>query len=265
MNVTSSSSVRIQEVSIEILKSRAGVGRRRRRRKRVSFQTTCPSIQHSLPGDTTTTTTSLEDIRSRWYSSEELQSSREDARLCLQALQAVQGRLECVDTSRYCLRGMEKFANVQAKIQTQRIHTDSILQQQSRSSTDRSSGVCPEQLAALSRYLTQPSREQAHRFALLCAQELVEEEEQAASALLSFSKGKEEESPGWMSPASAPTSSYQPPNPSVSPCLLLQQVPHRRPRSCLEPDKEELSRKKARHESSVPLPTTKLFPRQVAE
>lgn len=119
-----------------------------------------------------------DDIKKRWYTNEELSDCREEAKRTLEAVQAVQGKLELVD-SRFCVRGIEKFADLMAKIRTQKLVKQSILQQQRQvkreindSGDDDSSTVqttCPEQLAVLSRYLSQPSRDIAHQYALLNA------------------------------------------------------------------------------------------------
>jgi hypothetical protein len=134
----------------------------------------------------------LDELKSKWYTEQELQESREEARMCVEALIAVGGKLDHVNTAQLCLRGIEKFANVTAKARARRLLMTSILgQQQQRKrrctaphSTDPTTGTTTtitttttvessaddqEELAALSRYLSQPSRELAHSFGLLNA------------------------------------------------------------------------------------------------
>lgn len=172
-------------------------------------------ICHSAP--TTRTTTSLEELKVyRWYTSEELNASREDARQALHALQAVNGRVELVDSTKFCIRGMEQYVDVVSKVRRQQLLKRSILNAQYQSSspeeeesslstslkksTSSSSSLaslasssttsstsstgeeeaprkrcraCPEQLAAISGYLSQASRDLAHHFAVLNAQEIL--------------------------------------------------------------------------------------------
>ena len=77
--------------------------------------------------------------------------------------------------SNVCFRGIEKFRDPMAKMKTQRLVKHYILRQQQQTSK---ASCCPELLATLSRYLSQPSHEMAHRsayrLALLSAQEMME-------------------------------------------------------------------------------------------
>jgi hypothetical protein len=126
-----------------------------------------------------------EELKSKWYTEEELQESRDEARRCVEALHAAGGKLDHVNPSKFCLRGIEKFANVATKIRARQLLMTSILgqqqqqQQKRRSSMSSSSSSCcsddplpetsmrlEEELAALSRYLSQPSRDAAYSLGL---------------------------------------------------------------------------------------------------
>lgn len=125
-----------------------------------------------------------------WYSQTDLIPTREESRQTLQALQAANGEWHKVP-QHLCVRGIEKFGNLSAKIQGERILKDTILRQQflpSEPSTTTELGTdstpssrsarkraCPEQLATLSRYLSEPSRHQAHQWALVNAQDVLSE------------------------------------------------------------------------------------------
>lgn len=235
--------------------------------KRVSFESTRTRYfeqQSNSPSD---------DIKKRWYTNEELSDCREEAKRTLEALQAVQGKLELVD-SRFCLRGIEKFADLMAKIRTQKLVKQSILQQQRQQvkrvsndsgdenddDDDESSTVqttCPEQLAVLSRYLSQPSRDIAHQYALLNAREAWKEdsdtEDLASSAadtrspMVTPSKDtlphdENTCTPIWISPVPPPppstlcsfppscpikSHSTSPPPPTILPTELSSKTPRR--------------------------------------
>eukprot|EP00934_Nitzschia_sp_Nitz4_P004545 Nitzschia sp. Nitz4//scaffold18_size181773//53179//53919//NITZ4_001908-RA/size181773-processed-gene-0.227-mRNA-1//-1//CDS//3329539990//4535//frame0 len=119
---------------------------------------------------TTAPATPLDQKRAFWYSSEDLVASREEAKLALQALQAANGRVECVSPE-HCTRGLEKFVDAMAKVQGQRVLKESVLRQQLMTHPKK---PCPEELAAVSRYLSQPCKEQAYHFAILNAIEVLD-------------------------------------------------------------------------------------------
>ena len=195
--------------------------------KRVSFETTRTRyFEQQSNGHS-------DDIKKRWYTNEELSDCREEAKRTLEALQAVQGKLELVD-SRFCVRGIEKFADLMAKIRTQKLVKQSILQQQRRqvkrtsndsgddeSSTVQTAAACPEQLAVLSRYLSQPSRDIAHQYALLNARDAWKEDsdtedlpssssDSRSSPVATPSKDSADENtctPIWISPVVAASTS----------------------------------------------------------
>lgn len=206
--------------------------------KRVSFETTRTRYfeQSNCHSD---------DIKQRWYTNEELSDCREEAKRTLEALQAVQGKVELVDP-RFCVRGIEKFGDLMAKIRTQKLVKQSILQQQRQvkkanedGNGDESStaqATCPEQLAVLSRYLSQPSRDIAHQYALLNAREAWKEdsddEEHPSSSdnkrsstpiatpiKKSLAHDENTCTPKWISPVppTSTLSSFPPSCPSTSP------------------------------------------------
>ena len=149
--------------------------RRTRKTKGVSFELAQTQYFGGLCYST------LEELKSKWYTEQELQESRDEARMCVEALIAVGGELNHVNTSQLCLRGIEKFANITAKARARRLLMTSILgQQQQRkrrhtqqstetTTTMESSADDDEELAALSRYLSQPARDLAYSFGLLNA------------------------------------------------------------------------------------------------
>lgn len=156
-----------QESSVSVLSDARSL-----KRKRVSFEST-QTHYFEQPWHS-------EEKSQRWYTNEELSNCRQEAKQALEALQAAQGRLELVD-SRFCLRGIEKFGDLMTKIRTQKIVKQSILQQQRQRKRDTKDGkkddcipTCPETLAVLSRYLTQPSRDIAHQYALMNATEALD-------------------------------------------------------------------------------------------
>mmetsp|Transcript_7095 Transcript_7095/g.16605 ORF Transcript_7095/g.16605 Transcript_7095/m.16605 type:complete len:265 (-) Transcript_7095:279-1073(-) len=112
-----------------------------------------------------------------WYSVEDLQACREEAKNTIQQLQGrlEQGTLDSIP-DHVCLRGIEKYADAAGKYRKQRIYIESILQQQRalqeqqrilKNNTD-----AVENLANLSRYLSQASTELALFYAGRCAAEL---------------------------------------------------------------------------------------------
>lgn len=105
-----------------------------------------------------------------WYSPEDLIPCREEARSALQALQAANGNIDSVP-AHHCTRGLEKYWDVISKVQGQGMLKESILEQQ-RMMYPRK--CCPEHLATLSRYLSQPHKEMAHRFAIRNAIEVLD-------------------------------------------------------------------------------------------
>lgn len=188
-------------------------------KKRVSFEL---ARTRYFEGNRFLASMTREELTSTfWYTESDLRESREDARLCLEALHAADGELDKVDSVQFCLRGIEKFANVSAKIQAQKLHMSSILNQQQRRKR-KSKDDSPEelhlheQLAALSSYLTQPSRELAHRLASWTADELSSDLESQAvvEEASSTTHGKHEHDAArallCMSPASTPKSVYGP-------------------------------------------------------
>ena len=212
-------------------------------RKRVQFAETqtlffgtsslnTTTIINDTNNDEEETVEQQDDKRARWYTQEELVESREEARLALQALQQVQGDVHSVDPQRHCLRGIEKFGNVMAKLQTQRVLKESILTQQRQTkqeitttttaTNETSVKTCPEQLAVLSRYLSQPSRDLAHLLALASARELGHDVKDSTFSsrptTITTTRSKDETGPVWISPrppANLMTSSAIPPTPSL--------------------------------------------------
>jgi len=132
----------------------------------------------------------VEDLKSNWYSEHELQETRDEARMCVVALHAAEGKLDRVNPTQFCLRGIEKFANLASKARLRRLLMTSILGQQQKRKRSSSMDECrttlpssgsDEELAALSRYLTQPSRDLAYSFGLLNAAKVSEQEEEDSS------------------------------------------------------------------------------------
>ena len=156
-------------------------------RKRVSFVSSLPSsssspLQGNEPGSEHQHPTSAAPSHSChyycdgldkeerkalcWYSPQDLQPCRDEVRETIQQLQSsLQSGvlLEEEGEDSVCLRGVEKYADAAGKYRKQRIYIESILQQQ------RLGG---ENLANLSRYLSQASTELALFYARRCAAEL---------------------------------------------------------------------------------------------
>jgi hypothetical protein len=134
--------------------------------KRVSFSTTQKA--YCNPHDL-----SVEELKSlTWYSETELKESREDARMALEALHEAGGNFDLIDDSKICLRGIEKYADVVAKVTRQRRLIQSILEQQA---TNRQNGSATtsggEHLAVLSKFLSTPSIQLAQFYAAHNAQQ----------------------------------------------------------------------------------------------
>lgn len=126
-----------------------------------------------------------------WYTPEDLQPCREEAKDAIQQLQSSleQGTLDLLDEENVCLRGIEKYADAAGKYRKQRIYIESILQQQRAILQNQQPSIAcgagedaVESLANLSRYLSQASIEIALFYAGRCAAELsllrYEEEEE---------------------------------------------------------------------------------------
>ena len=111
-----------------------------------------------------------------WYSEDELSDSREDARLAVEALQKVDGDFDAVDQSKYCLRGVEKYADVAIKVMLQKRLVDSVLHQQETNRTKRiKSGE--EHIALVSKMLSQPFKDVAQYHALRNAEQVLHSED----------------------------------------------------------------------------------------
>lgn len=134
--------------------------------KRVSFSTTQKA--YCNPHDL-----SVEELKSMsWYSEAELKESRKDARIALEALHEAGGNFDLIDDSKICLRGIEKYADVVAKVTRQRRLIQSILEQQA---TNRKNGSATtsggDHLAVLSKFLSTPSIQLAQFYAAHNAQQ----------------------------------------------------------------------------------------------
>ena len=117
--------------------------------KRVSFATTQKA--YCNPHDL-----SVEELKALcWYNETELEDSREDARIAIEALQEVDGNFEAVDESKICLRGIEKYGDVMAKVMGQRRLVQSVLDQQMTNRNNRTTSG-EGHLAVISRFLSQP-------------------------------------------------------------------------------------------------------------
>ena len=121
-------------------------------KKRVSFATTQTAYcnPHQL--------TVEERKQLCWYTENELNPSRNDAREAMEILQSSSGtcfvRLVPADV---CIRGIEKYADTMAKVTGQRRLIQSVLDQQKK--------CPPETLGEISRYLSQPFKDLARYFA----------------------------------------------------------------------------------------------------
>lgn len=170
------------------------------RKRRVSFAATQTQFFAQSPHEPH----GADDKSLRWYTAQDLLDCREEARQALHALHQANGDLQSVDHERHCMRGIEKFGDVVAKMQTQRILKESILNKQRQTKQEPFNDgneqetkvvrACPEQLAVLSRYLSQPSRDMAHQFALANAKEALEDAD-AHSTRLGSSGGDAEGQP----------------------------------------------------------------------
>jgi len=141
--------------------------------KRVSFAPV--SVDYCHPHASSTTPEERKSLC--WYSEEELVPSREDAKQAVEALQQVDGNIDAVDQNKgVCLRGIEKYANVLAKVMGQKKLIESVLQQQSLNRNNKTSGE--EHIANVSRYLSKPFKEVAHYYALKTAEDEQKKREQ---------------------------------------------------------------------------------------
>ncbi|CAJ1960708.1 unnamed protein product [Cylindrotheca closterium] len=117
-----------------------------------------------------------------WYSVQDLQPCRDEAKDAIQQLQMrlEQGTLDSLP-DHVVLRGIEKYADAAGKYRKQRIYIESVLHQQRalkeqqrvlKASFCNSDVDAVENLANLSRYLSQASTELARFYAGRCAAEL---------------------------------------------------------------------------------------------
>lgn len=222
------------------------------------------------------------NLDDRWYTSQELTHSREETRLALQALQASTAEEIGGSNTQFCFRGIEKFRDVIAKVQTQRLVKESVLRQQRLSREATTDGddkerikACPEQLAILSRYLSQPSKEIAHRLALVSAQETLQdiEDDEGLSSIMR-QRSVLESTPTRQAPSSGafawhsstPSCSTVPPE---SPPSLLSPSSTRMHPRCIPLNEDEeacVKTKKARIELTSATPgSSSSVPRQVSE
>ena len=117
--------------------------------RRVSFATTQKA--YCNPHDL-----SVDELKALcWYSEVELEESREDARIAIEALQGAEGNFEAVDESKICLRGIEKYGDVMGKVMGQRRLVQSILDQQVTNRNNKTTSG-EGHLAVISRFLSQP-------------------------------------------------------------------------------------------------------------
>jgi hypothetical protein len=166
----------------------------KRKKKTVSFQLAQTMYFGSaLLAATSCTAVSEEELKSSWYTERELHESREEARRCLEALIAVGGKLDLLNSQSgeiFCTRGIEKFANVALKVRARRLLVTSVLGQQRRQRTSTQWTNCgstttvglDEELASVSRYLTQPSRELAYSLGLMNAQHVYHDDDDATNS-----------------------------------------------------------------------------------
>jgi hypothetical protein len=108
-----------------------------------------------------------------WYSEAELNSSRDDARHAIEALQERPEELLSIRydaTDGFCLRGLEKYADAAAKFAGQKRLVCSVLQQQSINNK-------MDHVALVSRTLSQPFKDVARYYAVKSAEEAAADEE----------------------------------------------------------------------------------------
>ncbi|KAL3942963.1 MAG: hypothetical protein SGARI_000094 [Bacillariaceae sp.] len=180
----------------------------RRKRKQVSFGLQQTKFFNQAPQSSLLETHERKTIC--WYSDEELRVSRDEARRCIRALQQrlqqeeqQQGGssveisidslvMQCpVNPSEtLCLRGIEKYADAEAKYQGQKRHVGSVLHHHVLSKNN------PEVAAFVSQTLSQPFKDVAHYYAIKSAEELAalrtqeeQERQQVASAVLQLLLG----------------------------------------------------------------------------
>eukprot|EP00525_Craspedostauros_australis_P013530 CAMPEP_0198119300 /NCGR_PEP_ID=MMETSP1442-20131203/25020_1 /TAXON_ID= /ORGANISM="Craspedostauros australis, Strain CCMP3328" /LENGTH=260 /DNA_ID=CAMNT_0043777735 /DNA_START=177 /DNA_END=959 /DNA_ORIENTATION=- len=137
--------------------------RERESAKRVRFGAV--DVLHPATSDASHDRLDTELKQSCWYSSDELEDCREDARFALEALHEP----HAIDERITCIRGLEKYGDMMGRIMGQRRLVASILAQQAndRSAAAASSKQSPEEgLAAISRVLSQPSVQIAHYYAV---------------------------------------------------------------------------------------------------
>eukprot|EP00980_Cylindrotheca_fusiformis_P013592 scaffold3481_cov115-Cylindrotheca_fusiformis.AAC.6 len=116
-----------------------------------------------------------------WFQNEDLESSRNEVREAIQLMQEMEGNMDAVHQSHgnICLRGVEKYADAEGKFRNQRLFIESVLRQYYHSKSDT------EGLAAIARYMSQPSTTVALISASNCAADLkrmLEEEEEDKSS-----------------------------------------------------------------------------------
>ena len=141
-----------------------------RERKRVSFATT--QRAYCNPHDL-----SVEDLKALcWYSETEMGDSREDARLAIEALQNAGGNVEAVDDAKTCMRGIEKYGDVMAKVMGQRRHIQSVLDQQDTNRKNRTKDG-DIHLSVISKFLSQPFIQMAQFYAARNAEEAIHSKE----------------------------------------------------------------------------------------
>lgn len=111
-----------------------------------------------------------------WYTNEELEESRVDARQAIDALHRVGGEFEAVDDSKHCIRGIEKYADMVEKVTLQKRLVDSVLHQQDLNRQTRAS-TGEDQIAFISCMLSDPFKEVAKYHANKNANEVKSDED----------------------------------------------------------------------------------------